>query len=307
MNKRALTSLIKTQALSLGFARCGIAKAGFLDEEAPRLLRWLSSGKSADMAYMAERVEIRLDPRKLLEGARSIICLAHSYYTDRKLNDPTAPKISKYARGGDYHRVLKGKAGRLAESLREHIGDFKYLITVDTNYIQEKAWAVRAGVGWQGKNGLIMHRDTGSFLFLTLLIVDFDLDYDQPIPDSCANCRICIDACPTAAIVEPRVVDATRCISYMTIEYKGELPNEMKGRFANWAYGCDTCQDVCPFNAKAPVHREPQFDAADELYQLTADEWRRFNQEIFNRLFKGTPLARGGFRRLKRNLDFLFS
>jgi epoxyqueuosine reductase len=302
-NAADLSRQIKAKAYELGFHRCGIAQAGYLDQEAPRLKRWLDAGMNGEMGYVADRIDRRLDPRKLLEGAKSVICLAHSYYSDKKPSDSTAPKISKYAQGGDYHRVLKKKANALLEYLRGEIGDFQAAITVDSGTVLEKAWAARAGVGWVGKNSLIMHRDTGSFMFLTLVIVDLELDYDRPLEDSCAHCTLCIDACPTGAIVEPHVVDARNCIAYLTIETKGDIPIDKRGTLNNWIFGCDICQDVCPWNRKAQPHGEQQFDAPDELYQMSDVDWQNLTQERFNRLFIGTPLARGGYRRLRRNLD----
>ena len=305
MDRPGITNLIKTKALELGFARCGIAPAEFLDQEAPRFQRWLEQEMYGEMAYMSARPDVRLDPRKLLEGAKSVICVAQNYYTNKRQLDSAAPRISKYAQGGDYHRILRTKVGALLEYLRGEIGHFPCIVGVDSNTVLEKAWAARAGIGWVGKNSLIMNRDVGSFMFLAVMIVDFELEYDQPVPDSCASCHVCIDACPTGAIVEPRVVDPRKCISYWTIEMKGALPESMKGKLENWVYGCDICQDVCPCNRKLQTAWEPQFDADDELYRMTADEWYNLTQETFNRLFAGTPLARGGLARLKRNLDFL--
>jgi epoxyqueuosine reductase len=303
-NRADLTRRIKTKARELGFIRCGAAPAGYLDQEAPPLRRWLDANMNGEMGYLAERIDTRLDPRKLLVGGKSVICLAHNYFTDKKPSDPTAPKISKYAQGGDYHRVLRKKTNALLEYLRDEIGEFQAAVAIDSGAALEKAWGARAGIGWVGKNSLILHRDHGSFMFLALVIVDFELEYDRPIPDSCAHCTLCIDACPTGAIVEPRVVDARECIAYITIETKGDLPTDKKGTLNNWAFGCDICQDVCPFNRKALPHGEPEFDAPDELYQMTTTDWKNLTQETFNRMFKGTPLARGGFKRLKRNLDF---
>ncbi|TFH63967.1 MAG: tRNA epoxyqueuosine(34) reductase QueG [Candidatus Zixiibacteriota bacterium] len=305
-NAADLSRWIKTKAYELGFHRCGIAPAGYLDQEAPRLKRWLDADMNGEMGYVADRIDVRLDPCKLLVGAKSVICLAHSYYTDKKQSDPTAPKISKYAQGGDYHRILRRKANALLEYLRQETGEFQAAVAIDSGAVLEKAWAARAGIGWVGKNSLIMHRDIGSFMFLALVIVDFELEYDHTVSDSCAHCTLCIDACPTGAIVEPHVVDARKCIAYLTIEIKGDLPTDKKGKLDNWIFGCDVCQDVCPWNRKAQPHGEPQFDAPDELYQMTAVDWQNLTQETFNRLFKGSPLARGGYKRLKRNLDFVF-
>jgi epoxyqueuosine reductase len=189
--------------------------------------------------------------------------------------------------------------------MRGEVGEFQAAVTVDTAKALEKAWAARAGIGWVGKNSLIMHRDIGSFMFLALVIVDFELEYDHPVPDSCAHCTLCIDACPTGAIVEPRVIDARKCISYLTIELKGNLPIDKKSRLDNWIFGCDICQDVCPWNRKALPHGEPQFEAPNELYQMTAVDWLNLTRETFNRLFKSSPLERSGYTRLRRNLDFV--
>jgi epoxyqueuosine reductase len=304
-NAGDLSHQIKTKAYELGFHRCGITPAGYLDQEAPRLKRWLDADMNGEMGYLADRIDVRLDPCKLLVGAKSIICLAHSYYTDKKPSDSTAPKISKYAQGGDYHRVLKKKANRLLEYLRGEIGEFQATVTIDSAAVLEKAWAARAGIGWVGKNSLIMHRDFGSFMFLALVIVDLELEYDHPLTDSCAHCTLCIEACPTGAIVEPHVVDARKCIAYLTIEIKGDLPTDKKGILNNWIFGCDVCQDVCPWNRKALPHGEPEFNAIDELYRMTTADWQNLTQETSNRLFKSTPLARGGYKRLRRNLDFV--
>ncbi len=304
-NAADLSHQIKTKAYELGFQRCGIAPAGYLDQEAPRLKRWLDADMNGEMGYLADKIDIRLNPCKLLVGAKSVICLAHSYYTDKKPSDPTAPKISKYAQGGDYHRVLKKKANALLEYLRGEVGEFQAAVAVDSGTVLEKAWAARAGIGWVGKNSLIIYRDSGSFMFLALVIVDLELEYDHPLTDSCAHCTLCIEACPTGAIVEPHVVDARKCIAYLTIEIKGDLPTDKKGKLDNWIFGCDVCQDACPWNRKAQPHGEPEFNAPNELYQMTALEWQDLTQETFNRLFKGIPLARGGYTRLRRNLDFV--
>lgn len=305
MDKSELTGWIKTKAAALGFVRCGVAAADYLDQEAPRLQRWLAEGMNGEMGYLGERVDVRLDPRRLLPGARSVICLAHGYYTNRRQLDPKAPRISKYAQGADYHRVLRQKTNLLLEQLRYQIGDFQSAAAVDSGACLEKAWGARAGIGWVGKNSLIMHRDTGSFIFLALAIVDFELDYDQPLENQCAACKVCIDACPTGAIVRPHVVDARKCIAYATIEVKQGPPAEFKGKMTNWAFGCDICQDVCPWNRRAALRQEQEFQAPEEFYRMWADDWWQLTPETFRRLFQGTPMARGGYARLKRNLDFL--
>ncbi len=297
--------LVKRLAREYGFEYCGIAKAEFLEEEAPRLERWLRLGKNGTMAYMNNWFDKRLDPRKLVDGARAVICLMHNYYTEEEQRDPEAPKIAKYARGKDYHWVLKEKLFAIVERLREEIGEFNFRVFVDSGPVLEKAWAARAGLGWIGKNSLLLNRESGSFYFLSEIIVDFDLDYDQPINDFCAKCRKCLDACPTGALAEPRIVDARRCISYFTIEYRGDLPLELREKFGNWMFGCDICQDVCPWNQKSRRHQEPQFEAKPEVLDKTKAEWEDITREVFNRLFKDTAVTRTRFRGLRRNIKFL--
>lgn len=299
------TLLVKHLASEFGFEACGIAKAELLEAEAPRLERWLKMNMNGKMAYMENWFDKRLDPRKLVEGAKSVIVLAHNYYTDQEARDATAPKIAKYARGKDYHWVLKDKLFRVVERLREEIGEFNFRVFVDSGPVLEKAWAAKAGIGWIGKNSLLLQRERGSFYFLAEIILDVEFEYDQAITDFCAKCRRCLDACPTGALVEPRVLDARRCISYFTIEYKGELPKEMTGKFKNWMFGCDICQDVCPWNKKSKPHREPLFAAKAELFDKSAEEWQELTREIFNRLFKGSAVTRTRYQGLKRNIAFL--
>ena len=299
------TNLVKRLAQEHGFAYCGIAKAEFLEEEAPRLERWLRLGKQGEMTYLSNWFDKRLDPRRLVDGARSVVCLMYNYHTDDKQADPTAPKIAKYALGKDYHWVLKQKLSAIVENLREEVGEFNCRIFVDSGPVLEKAWAARAGLGWIGKNSLLLNRERGSYFFLSEIIVDFELDYDQPIGDLCAKCRKCQDACPTGALVEPRILDARRCISYFTIEYRGDLPAGMRDRFNNWMFGCDICQDACPWNSKSQKHNEPLFEAQEALLQMKKNEWQEITREVFNRLFKDTAVTRTRFQGLKRNIKFL--
>ncbi|MGB5138199.1 MAG: tRNA epoxyqueuosine(34) reductase QueG, partial [Candidatus Zixiibacteriota bacterium] len=287
------------------FDFCGIARADFLEEEAPRLERWLRLGKHGEMAYMNNWFDKRLDPRKLVDGAKSVICLMQNYYTDQVQTDPEAPRIAKYARGKDYHWVLKQKLFSIVDKLRADVGDFNFRVFVDSGPVLEKAWAAKAGLGWIGKNSLLLTREHGSFYFLCEIIVDFDLDYDRPITDFCANCRKCQDACPTGALVEPRILDARRCISYFTIEYRGDLPLELRDKFDNWMFGCDICQDVCPWNRKSIPHYESLFNPDSEMLNKSKTEWQEITRDVYNRLFRDTAVTRTRFEGLKRNIKFL--
>ena len=305
MESTRRTNLVKRLAREQGFEYCGIARAEFLEEEAPRLERWLRLGKNGKMAYMNNWFDKRLDPRKLMEGAQSVICLMHNYYTEKEQVDSDAPKIAKYALGKDYHWVLKQKLAMIVERLREEIGEFNCRIFVDSGPVLEKAWAARAGLGWIGKNSLLLGRECGSFYFLAEIIVDFDADYDAPIADFCAQCRRCQDACPTGALADPRIVDARRCISYFTIEYRGDLPIELREKFNNWMFGCDICQDVCPWNRKSKPYSEPAFEPKAEMLEMTKADWEEITRDIFNRLFSDTAVTRTRYQGLKRNIRFL--
>ena len=299
------TLLVKQLAREHGFDFCGVAKADFLEEEAPRLERWLRLGKHGDMTYMNNWFDKRLDPHKLVDGAKSVVCLMQNYYTDSEQRDPQAPRIAKYARGKDYHWVLKQKLFAIVDRLKREVGEFNFRVFVDSGPVLEKAWAAKAGLGWIGKNSLLLNRERGSFYFLCEIIVDFDLDYDQPIADFCAKCRKCLEACPTGALAEPRILDARRCISYFTIEYRGDLPAELRDKFGNWMFGCDICQDVCPWNRKSTPQSVPEFDAVPELLDKTKAEWQEITRDVYNRLFKDTAVTRTRFEGLKRNIKFL--
>lgn len=305
MNKQLQTQLIKEKARLLGFSACGVARAQFLEEEAPRLEKWLKAGMHGKMSYLENWLEERLDPRKLLPGARSVISLTHSYFTDKQPSDPSAPKIARYAWGKDYHWVLKRKVGELLEFIRERIGDVNGRACVDSAPVLEKAWAARAAVGWIGKNALLLHPETGSYHFLCELIVDIELEYDNPMQDFCARCQMCLKSCPTGAIVEPQVLDARRCISYLTIEYRGALPPALGKYINNRVFGCDICQEVCPFNRKSVLHSEPLFEPLPELLGMSRDEWFQLSRSRYNQLFKGTAVTRARYQGLKRNLDFV--
>ena len=304
--KSAYSQLIKSEAQKLGFMFCGISKADFLEQEAPRLEKWLSNKFHGEMYYMENNFDKRLDPRKLVDGAKSVISLALNYYSDELQKDPEAPRISKYAFGTDYHFVIKDKLKILMEYIQDNIGEVAGRAFVDSAPILDKAWAKEAGFGWIGKNTNLLNTKSGSFFFLAELVVDLDLEYDLPqVKDYCGTCTRCIDACPTDAIIAPYIVDGSRCISYLTIELKNEIPLEFKGKTDNWMFGCDVCQDVCPWNSFSTVNKEPAFQPVAELLDMTSQEWEEITIEVFNKVFKDSAVKRSRFDGLKRNIEFL--
>lgn len=285
---------------------CGISKAGFLAEEAPRLEEWLKKNMHGEMQYMENHFDKRLDPRLLVDGAKSVISLGLNYFTDKEQTDPLSPKISKYAYGTDYHLVIKDKLKLLLQVINEKIGEVNGRAFVDSAPVLDKAWAKKAGLGWIGKNTNLISKKVGSFFFLAELIVDLELAYDiEPTADHCGTCTNCIDACPTEAIVGPYVVDGSRCISYLTIELKNEIPNEFKGKMDNWMFGCDICQDVCPWNKFSVLHSEPAFNPQADLLDFNKKDWEDITEDIFKKVFKNSAIKRPKFRGLKRNIDFL--
>lgn len=300
----ARAAQIKAEAHRLGFLACGIAAAGFLEEEAPRLERWLSEGKHGQMAYMANHFDLRLDPRKLMPGAKSVISLAFNYHAPRQQQDPEAPKLSTYAYGRDYHKVVRKRLKPLMTFIAEHFGDVELRAFVDSAPVLEKAWAERAGIGWRGKHTNVIRQAAGSYFFLCELITDLELAPDAPATDHCGTCRRCIDACPTEAIT-PYGVDGSRCISYLTIELKDAIPAEFADKLNGWAFGCDICQEVCPWNRFSTPHMEAEFTPKQELMALTADEWHGMDEVLFDRLFEGSAVKRAKFTGLKRSLRFL--
>ena len=297
--------MVKAEAHRLGFLACGMARAEFLAEEAPRLEQWLREGRHGTMDYMARHFDLRLDPRKLVPGARTVISLAYNYFTEAEQTDPEAPKLSTYAYGRDYHKVVKKRLKPLIAFIQERFGDVAIRAFVDSAPVLEKAWAQRAGVGWQAKNANVIRQQAGSFFFLCELITDLELEPDAPAADHCGTCRRCIDACPTDAIIKPYVVDGSKCISYFTIELKEAIPQEMKGRFEGWAFGCDICQQVCPWNRFSTPHQEPDFNPKPELMALTKDEWHGMTEVLFDELFQGSPVKRTKYEGLMRNLQYL--
>jgi epoxyqueuosine reductase len=302
---RERSALLKAEAHRLGFLACGIARADLLEEEAPRLERWLREDRHGKMGYMAEHFDLRLDPRKLLPGAKSVISLAYNYYTPGLQTDPKAPKLSTYAYGRDYHKVVKQRLKPLMAYVEQCFGGVEMRAFVDSAPVLEKAWAQRAGVGWAGKNTNVIRQRQGSFFFLCEIITDLELAPDAPALDHCGTCRRCIDACPTGAIIRPYVVDGGKCISYFTIELKDAIPQEMKGRFDDWAFGCDICQQVCPWNRFSTPHTEPDFRPSAKLVGLSRDEWHGMTEVLFDELFQRSAVKRTKFSGLRRNLDFL--
>lgn len=306
MSKKArYAEFIKTEAKRLGFLSCGISKAEFLEEEAPRLEAWLNQNKQGEMQYMENHFDKRLDPTLLVEGSKSVISLTYNYYTDKLQSDPIAPKISKYAYGVDYHYVIKDKLKELLELIKENIGDVHGRAFVDSAPILEKAWAKKSGLGWIGKHSNLLTQKVGSFYFIAELIIDLELEPDQAVTDHCGSCTACIDACPTEAITEPYKVDGSKCISYFTIELKDNIPTEFKGQLDNWMFGCDVCQDVCPWNRFSKQHSQPLFDPKPELLSMTKQEWEEITQETFSKVFKNSAVKRTKYAGLTRNIKFL--
>lgn len=304
--KHQYKHFISTKAKELGFFHIGFSKADFLEEEAPRLENWLDQNYHGEMAYMANHFDKRLDPRLLVDDAKTVISLLFNYYTNEEQVDPEAPKISKYAYGDDYHDVIKAKLKELIAYIQDEIGEVNGRGFVDSAPVMDKAWAKKAGIGWLGKNSNLIHPKKGSFFFIADLIIDLELEADGPIKDYCGTCTRCIDACPTDAIIQPYVVNGSKCISYLTIELKDELlPFEFKGKMDNWMFGCDICQDVCPWNRFSVLHQEERFQAKPSLLELSKKDWLDLQEEGFQILFKGSPVKRTKFSGLKRNITFL--
>lgn len=298
------TNLIKAEAKRLGFLSCGISKAEFLEEEAPRLETWLNKNMHGEMAYMENHFDKRLDPTVLVPDSKSVISLLLNYFPSETQPSDTY-KISKYAYGTDYHFVIKDKLKQLMQFISEEIGKVHGRAFVDSAPVLDKAWAAKSGLGWIGKHSNLLTKQLGSFYFIAELIVDLDLEYDTPVTDHCGSCTACIDACPTNAIVADRVVDGSKCISYFTIELKNEIPSSQKGNFEDWMFGCDICQDVCPWNRFSKPHSEPLFNPNPELLSMTKKDWEEITEDVFQKIFKKSAVKRTKFSGLKRNIEFL--
>ena len=303
-NKEKHTQLIKTEAQRLGFLSCGISKAGFLEEDAPRLENWLNKQMQGEMSYMENNFDKRLNPTLLVADAKSVISLLLNYYPS-EIQNSDSYKISKYAYGYDYHFVIKEKLKELLHFIQTEIGEVSGRAFVDSAPVLDKAWAAKSGLGWIGKNSNLLTKQVGSFYFIAELIVDLDLEYDNPTTDHCGSCTACITACPTEAIVAPYIVDGSKCISYFTIELKENIPTEMKGKFDNWAFGCDICQDVCPWNKFSKPHNEPLFNTNPEIRAFSKKDWEEITDGVFKKVFKNSPVKRTKFEGLKRNINFL--
>lgn len=300
------STLIKKEAERLGFLSCGISKAEFLENEAPHLENWLKNNYNGELSYMENHFDKRLDPRLLVDGAKSVISLSYNYYTSEKQKDPAAPKLSKYAYGTDYHFVIKDKLKELLLFIQDTIGEVSGRAFVDSAPVLDKAWAEKAGLGWVGKHSLLLSKQKGSFFFLSELIVDLELAYDFKIQtDHCGSCTKCIDACPTDALKGNKVVDASKCISYLTIELKDNIPESFTNMMDNWMFGCDICQDVCPWNRFSVQHQEPAFQPHPQLLQMTKRDWEEITEDTFKQIFKKSAVKRTKYSGLKRNIDFL--
>ena len=306
MHQSKYKERIKTKAAELGFFHCGFSKADFLEEEAPKLESWLKQNYQGKMSYMENHFDKRLNPRLLVEGAQTVISLLLNYFPSEYQKETEAPKISKYAYGEDYHFVIKDKLKELIKFMQDEIGEFDGRAFVDSAPVMDKAWAKKSGLGWMGKNTNLIHPKEGSFFFIAEIITDLKIEPDGPIKDYCGTCTRCIEACPTEAIVKPYVVDGSRCISYLTIELKDEiLPKEFIGKMDNWMFGCDICQDVCPWNRFSKASNEIRFQPAFSLLDLTAVDWVNLEEETFEKLFKNSAVKRTKFNGLKRNITFL--
>lgn len=303
-NKEKYTKLIKAEAQRLGFLSCGISKAGFLEQEAPRLENWLNNQMNGQMSYMENHFDKRLNPTLLVDDAKSVISLLLNYYPS-ELQNQDSYKISKYAYGQDYHHVIKEKLKELLYFIQTEIGEVSGRAFVDSAPVLDKAWAAKSGLGWVGKNSNLITQKVGSFYFIAELIIDLELEYDAPTTDHCGSCTACLDACPTEAIVAPYVVDGSKCISYFTIELKDNLPQEMKGKFDDWMFGCDVCQDVCPWNRFSKPHNEPLFQTNKGILNFSKSDWEEITVDTFQKVFKNSAVKRTKYEGLLRNINFL--
>ncbi len=299
------SQLIKQKAEKFGFQSCGISKAEFLEEEAPRLETWLNKGYHGEMQYMENHFDKRLNPTLLVDGAKSVISLSYNYFPKVKIDEINNFKISKYAYGEDYHEVIKDILKNMVAELQEEIGEFGFRVFVDSAPVLEKAWARKSGLGWVGKNANLITKKHGSFYFLAEIICDLELEYDLAVTDHCGSCRACIDACPTQAIVSDRIVDGSKCISYATIELKNEIPDYFNGKMNDWIFGCDVCQDVCPWNRFSAPTLQEKFAPNFQKLNFRKNEWKELTQELFSEIFKKSAVKRTKFSGLMRNINLL--
>ena len=301
--KKKYSDFIKNKSIELGFISCGISKSGFLENEIGRFESWLKNNYHGQMSYMERNFDKRMDTRKLVDGSKSVISLLFNYYPSKEINNDSF-KISKYAYGKDYHFIIKDKLKSLLSSMRNEIGEIDGRVFVDSAPIMEKAWAKKSGLGWVGKNTNLISKKTGSFFFIAEIIVDLELEYDNEVTDHCGSCNACLDACPTDALYEPYKIDASKCISYFTIELKDQFPNDLKKDFNDWIFGCDICQDVCPWNKFSIPNKEPLLNPKNEINQYSKKDWLELTDEVFKFVFKETPLERTNFKGLKRNIQY---
>ena len=305
-HQRQLTNQIKQIAKELGFSYCGISRAAFLEEEAPRLEDWLNRGYQGKMSYLENNFDKRLDPAKLVDGAKSVISLIYNYFPEKDLAEKDGLKIAKYAYGKDYHYVIKDKLKTFFQTIKNAIDqDLNGRVFVDSAPVHERAWAAKSGLGWIGKNSLLLNKQMGSFFFLAEIISDLELEPDGPVKDHCGTCTRCIDACPTDAIPQPYVVDANKCISYLTIELKDELPKGFEGDMENWIFGCDICQDVCPWNRFSTPHKEAAFQPNEALEVMNRQDWQELTEETFKVIFKHSAVKRTKYKGLMRNINYI--
>jgi len=305
MQPQQRSVLIKEKASQLGFFLCGISRAEYMVEEARNLDRWLSQNYHGEMDYMVNHFDKRVDPTLLVPDAKSVISLAFNYYSEKRQSDPEAPRISTYAYGKDYHKVVRKKLHLLFDWIKSTFGDVAGRVFVDSAPVLERDWAKRSGIGWIGKNTMLIHPKKGSYFFLAEIITDLELAYDHPLSDYCGTCSRCIDACPTDAIYEHGyVVDGSKCISYLTIELKDDIPTEFRGKMDNWMFGCDICQQVCPWNRFSTPHEESEFMPKEDLLSMTKEDWQNMTQSTFDSLFEGSAVKRTKYEGLKRNINF---
>ncbi|RME93459.1 MAG: tRNA epoxyqueuosine(34) reductase QueG [Bacteroidetes bacterium] len=308
MNTHSLKTILHEAASELGFSFVGVAKAERMDEEARRLEAWLNQGYHGQMRYMENHFDKRVDPTLLVPGAKTVISLLYNYHNPAKPTDPEAPRLSQYAYGEDYHFVLKGKLRELVARMEEQVGPINGRVFVDSAPVLERDWARRAGNGWVGKHTLLIHPKAGSYFFLAEIISDLDLPPDAPMKDYCGTCRRCIDACPTQAIApEGYSLDARKCISYLTIELREAIPTEFSDKMENWMFGCDICQEVCPWNRFAKHHEEPAFEPHADLLHMKQADWQELTEEVFRKLFRKSAVKRAKYLGLRRNIEFLSS